>query len=55
MIARVAPVLFVLLWSTGFVVALWIGPHAAPELVLLARMVLTAVSMGGLAVFFGEA
>lgn len=49
MIARLAPALFVLLWSTGFVVARLTTPHAAPEAVLLARMVLTALLMGGVA------
>jgi drug/metabolite transporter (DMT)-like permease len=54
-LARLAPVLFVLLWSTGFVVARWATPHAAPELILLARMVLTALLMGIFALIRREA
>jgi drug/metabolite transporter (DMT)-like permease len=46
MIARGAAVLFVLIWSTGFIVARGVVPHAAPELILLARMALTAGLMG---------
>jgi drug/metabolite transporter (DMT)-like permease len=49
MLARVAPILFVLIWSTGFVVARFAVPHAAPELILLLRMGLTAALMGGIA------
>ncbi len=49
MFAAAAPILFVLIWSTGFVVARWATPHAAPELILLARMSLTALLMFGLA------
>lgn len=54
MISRLAPVLFVLIWSTGFVVARWVTPHAAPELMLLARMVLTAMVMAGMALAWGD-
>jgi drug/metabolite transporter (DMT)-like permease len=49
MLARIAPALFVLIWSTGFVVARWAVPHAAPQLILMARMALTAALMGGIA------
>jgi drug/metabolite transporter (DMT)-like permease len=55
MLARAAPALFVLIWSTGFVVARWTVPHAAPELILLARMTLTAVLLGGAALVAREA
>lgn len=49
MLARAAPILFVLIWSSGFVVARGAAPHAAPELVLLVRMGLTAALMGVIA------
>lgn len=49
MLARFAPALFVIIWSSGFVVARWAVPHAAPQLILLARMALTATLMGGIA------
>jgi drug/metabolite transporter (DMT)-like permease len=54
MLARVAPALFVLIWSTGFVVARWAVPHAAPQLILVARMGLTALLLGGAAVIAKE-
>ena len=37
MLASLAPALFVILWSTGFVVARAIAPYADPNLFLLAR------------------
>lgn len=37
MLASLAPTLFVILWSTGFVVARAIAPYADPNLFLLAR------------------
>lgn len=49
MIQRFAPALFVLIWSSGFVTARLAVPHAAPQLILLARMALTAMLMGGAA------
>lgn len=49
MLQRIAPVLFVLIWSSGFVTARLAVPHAAPQLILLARMALTAMLMGGAA------
>ena len=49
MLAAAAPVLFVLIWSTGFVVARLTVPHAAPELIVLARLALTAVLLATLA------
>jgi drug/metabolite transporter (DMT)-like permease len=54
MITHIAPALFVLIWSTGFVVARWAVPHAAPELILLARLALTALLMGGVALVTGQ-
>jgi len=54
MLARCAPALFVLIWSTGFVVARATVPHAAPQLILLARMALTSALMGGAALLVRE-
>ena len=42
MLATFAPTLFVVLWSTGFVVARAIAPYADPNLFLLARFTGTA-------------
>jgi drug/metabolite transporter (DMT)-like permease len=50
----IAPALFVLMWSTGFVVARATVPHAAPELILAARMLLSAALLGGLAAMARE-
>jgi drug/metabolite transporter (DMT)-like permease len=49
MLARIAPFLFVLLWSTGFVGAKLGLPHAAPLAFLLVRYLLVIVLMAGLA------
>lgn len=49
-----APVLFVLLWSSGFIVARATVPHAAPELFLTVRMILSAALLGALAWVAGE-
>jgi drug/metabolite transporter (DMT)-like permease len=46
MFASVAPVLFVLIWSTGFLVARAVVPHAAPAPFLVARLVLTVGVLG---------
>ena len=54
MFATLAPVLFVTIWSTGFVVARATVPHAAPELILVVRMLLTASLLGGLAAIARE-
>lgn len=50
-----APVLFVAIWSTGFVVARAITPHADPNLFLLARFVLAGALFGALALAAGAA
>ncbi len=55
MFATVAPILFVLIWSTGFIVARAVVPHAAPQLFLVARLVCTALLLGGAAVAAREA
>jgi drug/metabolite transporter (DMT)-like permease len=52
--AAAAPAIFVLLWSTGFIVARATVPHAAPELILAIRMLLSAACLGVLAAIAGE-
>jgi len=42
------PIVFVLIWSTGFIVAKAVEPHADLQLFLLFRLIATAV-MGALA------
>ncbi len=42
MFAAAAPILFVLIWSTGFIVARAVVPHADPQLFLVVRMALVA-------------
>ena len=46
---RLAPALFVLLWSTGFIVARAIAGHTAPALFLTARFALAALLLAALA------
>ncbi|HWV13720.1 MAG TPA: DMT family transporter [Sphingobium sp.] len=46
MIGFGASLLFVLIWSTGFIVARGTVPHGAPELILSIRMTLTALLLG---------
>jgi drug/metabolite transporter (DMT)-like permease len=50
-----APIVFVLIWSTGFIVAKAVTPHADLQLFLLARLTATAFVMGVLAVIAGVA
>jgi drug/metabolite transporter (DMT)-like permease len=47
------PILFVVIWSTGFIVAKAVSPHADLQLFLVARFALTAVVMGSAAVIAG--
>lgn len=49
MLVSLAPALFVILWSTGFVVARAIAPYADPNLFLLARFGGTALLFAGVA------
>ena len=49
MFASLAPAVFVVLWSTGFVVARAIAPYADPNLYLLARFGGTALLFAGAA------
>lgn len=46
MIALAAACLFVLIWSTGFIVARFAVPHGSPEMVLAIRLTLTAMLLG---------
>jgi len=55
MFAALAPVLFVLIWSTGFIVARAVVPHVAPELFLSARLVLTTLLLTSAALMAREA
>lgn len=55
MIAVAASILFVLIWSTGFVVARGVVPHASPELFLSIRLPLTALLLGLIALLMGQA
>jgi drug/metabolite transporter (DMT)-like permease len=54
MLAVAAPILFVLIWSTGFIVARAAVPHAAPELFLTARLVLSMALLAGAALLARE-
>ncbi|ASY44846.1 MAG: DMT family transporter [Sphingobium sp.] len=51
MLALAASILFVLIWSTGFIVARATVPHGAPELVLAIRLTLVAILLCGAALF----
>jgi drug/metabolite transporter (DMT)-like permease len=45
MLRFLAPVLFVLIWSSGFIVAKAVSPHADLQLFIFVRLVLTAIVM----------
>jgi drug/metabolite transporter (DMT)-like permease len=47
------PLVFVLIWSTGFIVAKLVLPYADLQLFLVARFSLTALVMGGAALIMG--
>ena len=49
MFAALAPALFVLIWSTGFIAARAVVPHADPQLFLVVRMGLVALLFAGMA------
>src|SRR3954447_26325639 len=49
------PLLFVLIWATGFIVARGVAPHAEPLTFLLMRYGLTAAVFATLAVAVGAA
>ncbi len=46
MLRFLAPALFVLIWSSGFIVAKAVAPHADLQLFIFVRLTLTAVVMG---------
>jgi len=54
MIALAASLLFVLIWSTGFIVARGTVPHGAPELILSIRLTLTAMLLSMIALGAGQ-
>ena len=49
LLPRLAPPLFVLIWSTGFIVARLVAPHADPLTFLALRYVLAALILAGAA------
>lgn len=51
MIALLASILFILIWSTGFIVARAVVPHASPELALAIRLTLTTLLLSGAALY----
>ncbi len=51
MFGLIASALFVLIWSTGFIVARAVVPHGAPELILAIRLTLTTLLLGGAALY----
>ena len=51
---RVAPIVFVILWSSGFIVARLVRPYAEPESFISLRFALSALLLAGLA-FEGRA
>ncbi|WP_298397970.1 DMT family transporter [Sphingobium sp.] len=51
MFAIIAPILFVLIWSTGFIVARAMVPHGAPELILALRLTATTMLLTGAAFY----
>ncbi|TVR06083.1 MAG: DMT family transporter [Salinarimonadaceae bacterium] len=54
-IARIAPALFVLIWSTGFVTARLVAPYAEPLSFLMLRYVLAIAILGAIALHAGAA
>ena len=55
MVALLASALFVAIWSTGFIVARAVVPHAAPELALAVRLSLTTLLLCGAALYARQA
>ncbi|CAM8671578.1 MULTISPECIES: DMT family transporter [Sphingobium] len=55
MFGIVASILFVLIWSTGFIVARAVVPHGAPELILAVRLTATTLLLGGAALYARQA
>jgi drug/metabolite transporter (DMT)-like permease len=50
---RGVPVLFVMLWATGFMVAKYAIPYAAPFTILTIRFALASAMMAGIGLIFG--
>src|SRR5689334_25049536 len=46
MLRFLAPTLFVLIWSSGFIVAKAVSPHADLQLFIFVRLALTSIVMG---------
>jgi drug/metabolite transporter (DMT)-like permease len=55
MLRFAAPILFVLIWSSGFIVAKAVSPHADLQLFIFVRLTLTAIVMGLAAAVVGAA
>jgi drug/metabolite transporter (DMT)-like permease len=55
MLRFAAPILFVLIWSSGFIVAKAVSPHADLQLFIFVRLTLTAIVMGIAAAAVGAA
>ncbi|BAV66002.1 DMT family transporter [Sphingobium cloacae] len=55
MLAFLASLLFVLIWSTGFIVARAVMPHGSPELVLAVRLTLVTLLLGAAALHARQA
>jgi drug/metabolite transporter (DMT)-like permease len=53
MLRIAAPILFVLIWSSGFIVAKAVSPHADLQLFIFVRLTLTAIVMGAAAAVAG--
>lgn len=53
MVARFAPALFVLLWSTGFIGAKWGLPYAEPATFLFVRFIIVALLLAALVLWLG--
>ncbi len=55
MLAFLASALFVLIWSTGFIVARAVMPHGSPELLLSVRLIAVTLLMGAAALHARQA
>lgn len=55
MFALFASILFVLIWSTGFIVARAVVPHGAPELILAIRLSLVALLLAAASLYARQA
>jgi hypothetical protein len=54
-VQRAMPLLFVLIWATGFIVARGVAPHAEPLTFLVMRYLLTTAVFTAVAVTVGAA